>query len=103
MSSKTDENGEWGRLHNVECHSLYWSPNIVKMIKSRKLRWAGHVTKLEEGRSIFKFLAGKPTGKSLLGWLMHRWEDSINIDLKVISIRRIGLIQFWKGIFEDPL
>ena len=53
---KRDENGEWRRLHNVELHSLYCSPNIVRVIKSRKLRWAGHVSRIEEGRSTFKIL-----------------------------------------------
>ena len=61
---KRDENG---RLHNEELHSLYRSPNIVRAIKSRRLRWAGHVARMEEGRSAFKILTGKPTGKRPLG------------------------------------
>ena len=59
-----DENGEWRRLHNEELHSLYRSPN---MIKSRRLRWAGHVARMEEGRNAFKILTDKPTGKRPLG------------------------------------
>ena len=59
---KRDENGEWRRLHNEEFHSLYRSPNIVRVIKSRRLRWAGHVARMEEGRSAFKILTDKPTG-----------------------------------------
>ena len=51
---KRDDNGEWRRLHNEELHSLYRSPNIVSVIKSRRLRWAGHVARMEEGRSAFK-------------------------------------------------
>ena len=51
---KRDENGEWRRLHNEELHSLYRSSNIVRVIKSRRLRWAGHVARIEEGRSAFK-------------------------------------------------
>ena len=58
---KRDENGEWRRLHNEELHSLYRSPNIIRVIKSRRLRWAGHVARMEEGRSAFKILTGKPT------------------------------------------
>ena len=50
-----DVNGEWRRLHNEELHSIYRSPNIVRVIKSRRLRWAGHVARKEEGRSAFKF------------------------------------------------
>ena len=53
LGSKRDENGEWRRLHNEELHSLYRSPNIVRVIKSRRLRWAGHITRMEEGRSAF--------------------------------------------------
>ena len=52
----------WG-LHNEELHSLYRSPNIVRVIKSRRLRWAGHVARMEENRRAFKILTGKPTGK----------------------------------------
>jgi hypothetical protein len=53
---KRDENGEWRRLHNEELHSLYRSPNIVRVINSRRLRWAGHVAKMEEGKSAFNIL-----------------------------------------------
>ena len=62
-----DENEEWRRLHNEELHSLYLSPNIARVIKSRRLRWAGNVARMEEGRSIFKILTGKPTGKRPFG------------------------------------
>ena len=60
---KRDENWEWRRLHNEELHSLYRSPNIVRVIKSRRLRWAGHVAGMEECRSAYKILTGTPTGK----------------------------------------
>ena len=60
---KRDENEECRRLHNGELHSLYRPPNIVMVIKSGKLRWAGHIGRMEEGRSAFKMLTGKPTGK----------------------------------------
>ena len=65
FGTKRDENGEWRRLHNEELHSLYHSPNTVRVIKSRRLRWAGHVARMEEGRSAFKILTGRPTGKRL--------------------------------------
>ena len=54
-------------LHNEDLHSLYCYPNIVRVIKFRRLRWAGHVARMEEGRSAFKILTGKPTGKRHLG------------------------------------
>ena len=73
-----DENGEWRRLHIEELRSLYSSPNIVRVIKSRRLRWAGHVARMEEGRSAFKILTGTPTEKGP----KHRWEGNIRMDLK---------------------
>ena len=83
---KTDENGEWRRLHNVELSSLYRSPNIVGVIKSRRLKWAGHVARMEEGMSAFKILTGKPTGKRPLGRPRRRWEDNIRMDLEEIGV-----------------
>ena len=62
------------------------SPNIVRLIKSIRLRWAGHVARMEEGRSAFKILTGKPTGKRPLGRPRRRWEDNIRMDLEGISI-----------------
>ena len=83
---KREENGEWRRLHNEELHSLYRSPNIVRVIKSRTLRWTVHVARKEEGRSAFKISTGKPTGKRHLGRPRGRWEDNIRIDLVEIGI-----------------
>ena len=86
LGPKRDENGEWRRLHNEELHSLYCAPNIVRVIKSRRLRWAGLLVRMEEGRSVFKILTGKPTGKIPLGRPRRRWEDSIRMDLEEIGI-----------------
>ena len=61
-------------------------PNIVRVIKSRRLRWAGHIARTEEGRSAFKILTGIPTGKRPLGRPRRRWEDNIRMDLKEIGI-----------------
>ena len=71
---------------NEKLHSLYRSPNIVRVIKSRRLRWSGHVARMEEGTSAFKILTGKPTGNRRLGRTRHRWEDNIRLDLKEIGI-----------------
>ena len=65
---------------------MYCSPNIVRVIKSRRLRWAGHVARMEEGRSAFKILTGKPSGKRPLVRPRRRWEDNIIMDLKEIGI-----------------
>ena len=81
-----DENGEWRRVHNEELHSSYRSSNLVRVIKSRRLKWAGHVARMEEGRSAFKILTGKPTGKRHLGRPRSRWEDNIRMDLEEIGI-----------------
>ena len=65
---------------------MYRSPNIVREIKSRRLRWARHVARLEEDRNVFKILTGKPTGKRALVRPRHRWEDNIRMDLEEIGI-----------------
>ena len=83
--AKRDESGEWRRLHNEELHSLYRSPNIVRVIQSRRLRWAVHVARLEVDRSAFKILNGKPIRKRPLGRPRRRWEDNIRIDLEEIN------------------
>ena len=77
-----DGNGECIRLHNEELHILYSSPNIFKMVEIRKIKWTGHVAKMEEGSlSAFKTLTGKPIGKRP----RRRWQDNIKTDLKGIS------------------
>ena len=83
--AKRDENREWSKLHNEELHSLYRSPDIVSVIKSRRLRWAGHVARVEAVGSAFKILTGKPTGKRPLGRPRRRWEDNIRIELEEIG------------------
>ena len=65
---------------------MYCSPNIARVIKSRRLRWAGHVTRMEEGRSAFKILTGKPAGKKSLGSPRRRQEDNIKLVLEEIGI-----------------
>jgi hypothetical protein len=80
---KRDEvTGEWRKLHNEELHILYSSPNIIRQIKSRRMRWAEHVARLGEERNVYRVLMGKPEGKIPLGRPRCRWEDGIRIDLK---------------------
>ena len=78
---KRDVDGEWRRLHNEDRHSLYRSPNMVRAIKSRRLRWASHIARMKEGRSTFKILTYSPTGKRPLGRFRHGWKGNIRIDL----------------------
>ena len=100
---------EWKRFHNEELHSLYRSPNIVRVIKSRRFRWAGHVASMEESRSAFKILTGKPTGKRPLGRPSLRWEDNIRMDLDEIGINagnRVDSAQdvdYWRVLVNAAL
>ena len=84
---------------------MYRSLNIVRVIKSRRLRWAGHVARMEEGRSAFKILTGEPTGERPLGKSKRRWENNFRIELKkkYVSIRGIGLIRLRIGIIREAL
>ena len=77
--------GEWRKLHNEELISLYSSPNIVRVIKSRRMGWAGHVARMEEGRGVHKVLVGKPEVKRPLGRPRHRWEDNIKMDVQEVG------------------
>ena len=79
------------RLHIDELLNLYCSPNIVKVIKSRRLRWAGLVARMEEGNTAFKIITYKLTGKRPLGRPRRRWEDNIRMNLGLIRLR-IGII-----------
>jgi hypothetical protein len=76
----------WRNFHNDELHSLYSSPNIVRVIKSRRMRWAGHVARMEEGRGLYRVLVGKPEGKRPLRRPRCRWKDNIKLDLRGIGI-----------------
>jgi hypothetical protein len=80
---KRDEvTGDWRRVHNEELHNLYSSPNTIRMIKSRRMRWVGHVARMGEKRNAYMILVGKPEGKRPLGRPRRRWVDSIKIDLR---------------------
>jgi hypothetical protein len=72
--------GEWRKLHIEELNDLNCSPNIVRVIKSRRMRWAGHVARMGEGRGVYRVLVGKSEGKGSLGRPRRRWVDNIKMD-----------------------
>jgi hypothetical protein len=93
LGPKREEDGSWRKLHNDELHSLYSSPNIVRVIQSRRMRWAGHVARMGEGRGVYSVLVGRPEGKRPLGRPRRRWENNITIDLREIGIDGAKCIQ----------
>jgi hypothetical protein len=88
---------------------LYRSPNIIREIKSRRLRWTGQVARMEEGRSAFKILTGTPAGKRSLGRPRRRWEDHIRMDVKGIGINKRNWVDsaqdrnYWRVLVNPPL
>ena len=89
--------GEWRKLHNEELNDLYCSPNIVLVIKLRRMRRAGHVACMEERRGVYKVLVGKPEGKRPPGRTRHRWEDNIKLDLPEVGCEGVDCI----GLAQD--
>jgi hypothetical protein len=89
--------GDLRKMHNEELHNFYSSPNIIRMIKSERMRWAGHVARLREKRNAYGILVGKPEGKRPLGRLGSRWVDNIKMDLKRDRIGWYGLDQTGSG------
>ncbi|KAJ4438735.1 hypothetical protein ANN_14686 [Periplaneta americana] len=86
FGAKRDEvTGEWRKLHNTELHALYSSPDIIRNIKSRRLRWAGHVARMGESRNAYRVLVGRPEVKRPLGRPRRRWEDNIKMDLREVG------------------
>ena len=89
--------GEWRKLHNEEFSDLYSLPNIVRVVKSRRMRWAGHVARMGEGRGVHRVLVGKPEGKRPLGRPRRRWEDNIKMDLQEMG----GGCEDWMELVQD--
>ena len=83
---RSDEvTGEWRRLHNEELNDLYSSPNIVRVIKSRRMKWAGHVARMGEEMGVYRVLLEKPEGRRPLGRPSRRWVDNIRMDLQEVG------------------
>ena len=89
--------GEWRRLHNEELNDLYCSPNIVRVIKSRRMRWTGHVACMVEERGVYRFLVGKPEGRRPLGRHRRRWLGNIRMDLQKVGCGYMD----WIGLAQD--
>jgi hypothetical protein len=86
FASKRDEvTGGWRKLHNEELHSLYSSTSIIRMVRSRRMRWPGQVARMGEKRNAYRILVGKPEGKKPLGKPRRSCEDNIKIDVREIG------------------
>jgi hypothetical protein len=89
--------GGWRKLRNEELHNLYSSPSVIRMVQSRRMRWAWHVARIEEKRNAYRILVGKPEGKRPLERPRCRWVDNIKIDL-----REIGWVGMdWMDLNQD--
>jgi hypothetical protein len=89
--------GDWRRLHNEELNDLYSSLNIVRVIKSRRMRWVGHVERMGEEKGVYRVLVGKPKGKSPLGRPRRRCVDNIKMELQEVGCRYMD----WIGLAQD--
>jgi 3-oxoacyl-ACP reductase-like protein len=93
FGTKRDEvTGEWRKLHNEEINDLYSSPS-VRVIKSRRMRWVGHVARIGERKEVYLVLVGKPEGKRPLGRSRRRWEDNIKMDLQELGCAGMNWIE----------
>jgi hypothetical protein len=92
---KRDEvTGGWRKLRNEEQHGLYSSPSIVRVIKARRMRWAGYVASMGEVRGAYNILVGRPEGRRPLGRPRHRWEDNTEMDLREIGFGDVDWIHW---------
>jgi hypothetical protein len=94
---RDDVTGGWRKQHNEELHGLYSSPSIVRVIKARRMRWAGHVTCMGELRGACNILVGKPERRRPLGRRRRRWEDNIKMDLREIGFGDVD----WMHLAQD--
>jgi hypothetical protein len=89
--------GGWKKLHKEELHNLYSSPNIIRIVKSRRMRWAGHIARMGKKRNAYRIWVGKPEGMRSVGRHRRRWEDNIRVDLREIGW---GCMD-WIDLFQD--
>jgi hypothetical protein len=107
---KRDElTGRWRKLHNEELHGLYSSTGIVRVIKARRIRWAGHVARMGKVRGAYNILVGRPEGRRPLGRHKRRWEDNIKMDLREIGIGDVDWIHWaqdrdrWRALMNTVM
>jgi hypothetical protein len=96
-SESYEVKGGWRKLHNEELRDLYSSPSIIRIIKSRRMRWAGHVARMGEKKNAYRLMVGKPEGKRTLGRPRHRWVDNIKMDLLEIGLGGVD----WIALAQD--
>ena len=94
---KNEVTREWRKLHNDELNDLYFSCNIVRVIKSRIMRWAGYIALVGERRGVYRILVGKPEGKKPLGRPRRRWEDDIKVDLQEVGCGGVDWFELAQG------
>jgi hypothetical protein len=95
---KRDEvTGEWRKVHNEELHDLYSSPNIIRIMKSRRMRWTGHVARMGEKRNVYRLFVGKSETRRPLGRPRRRWADKIRMDLVEVGWGDMD----WIGLAQD--
>jgi hypothetical protein len=94
---RDEETGGWRKLHNEELHKFYSSPSIIRIFKSRKMRWAGHVARMRQNRNAYRILVGMPEGKRPLGRPRRRWLDNIKMDLREIGGDEVDWIDMAQG------
>jgi hypothetical protein len=106
---KDEVTEEWRKLHNEELRDLHSSPSIIRIIKSRRMRWAGHVARMGEKRNAYRLLVGNPEGKRPLGRPRRRWVDNIRMDLGEVGwsdVDSFGLAQDknrWRAVVNSVL
>jgi hypothetical protein len=97
FGSNREEDESWRKMHYDELHSLYSSLNIIRVIKLRRMRWAGHVARMGDLRCVYRVLVGRPESKRPLGRLTGRWEDNIKLDLRETGIDGANWIRLAQG------
>jgi hypothetical protein len=95
--------GGWRRLHKEELHNLYDSPNIIRVIKSRRMRWVGHIARMREMGNGYNILVGKLEGKRPLGGPMRRWEDNIRMDLREIGWEVVDWVHLAQAVVNTVM